>query len=72
MQQDEFNPSSGGWLGSIIHDRPYYDFSGKYPFEQKIRELLSCIEAHLHKQNQAETFKEKTQKTHKQCINTVV
>lgn len=56
MQQDEFNPSSGGWLGSIIHDRPYYDFSGKYPFEQKIRELLSCIEAHLHKQNQAETF----------------
>lgn len=56
MQQDEFRPSSGGWLGSIIHDRPYYDFSGKYPFEQKIRELLSCIEAHLHKQNQAETF----------------
>lgn len=56
MQQDEFNPSSGGWLGSIIHDRLFYDFSGKYPFEQKMRDLLFVIEDHLRQKNQAETF----------------
>lgn len=49
MQQGEFNTFSRGWLGSIIHDRPYYDFSGKYPFEQKMRELLFVIEDHLRK-----------------------
>lgn len=58
MQQDEFDHPR--WLGSIIHNRPYYDFSGKYPFEQKMRELLFVIEDHLRKKNQAETFKEKT------------
>lgn len=56
MQQDEFRPSSGGWLGSIIHDRLFYDFSRKYPFEQKMRDLLFVIEDHLRQKNQAETY----------------
>lgn len=47
MQQDEFDHPR--WLRSIIHDRPYYDFSGKYPFEKKMRELLFVIEDHLRK-----------------------
>lgn len=33
-----------GWLGFIIGSKKFYDFSGKYPFEQKLSELLKAIQ----------------------------
>ena len=33
-----------GWLGLMKGSKKFYDFSGKYPFEQKISELLKAIQ----------------------------
>ena len=38
----EYEPD--GWLGFIIGSNKFYDFSGKYPFEQKLSELLKAIQ----------------------------
>ena len=38
----EYNPD--GWLGFIIGTQLFYDFSGKYPFEQKFSELFKAIQ----------------------------
>lgn len=40
-----FDPS--GWLGILIGSKVFYDFSGKYPFENKIQELLRVVKSHL-------------------------
>ena len=32
-----------GWLGFILGAKLFYEFSGKYPFESKIEELLKEI-----------------------------
>ncbi|KAL5005087.1 hypothetical protein ScPMuIL_018543 [Solemya velum] len=34
-----------GWLGIIVADKLYYEFTTKYPFEQKMKELLKVIAA---------------------------
>lgn len=40
-----FDPS--GWLGILIGSKIFYDFSGKYPFEKKMQELLRVVNSHL-------------------------
>lgn len=42
-----FDPS--GWLGIIIGSKLFFDFSGKYPFEKKMPELIREIQLHLKK-----------------------
>ncbi|KAL3892368.1 hypothetical protein ACJMK2_004579 [Sinanodonta woodiana] len=32
-----------GWLGFVVGVRPFIDFSGKYPFEAKVLDLLDEI-----------------------------
>ena len=32
-----------GWLGFIVGTRLYFEFSGKYPFEDKMKALLKEI-----------------------------
>lgn len=36
----EMNYKLDGWLGFIIGTKLFYDFSGKYPFEKKVNELI--------------------------------
>jgi hypothetical protein len=36
-----------GWLGFIIGVKLFFDFSGKYPFENKMSELISEIQREL-------------------------
>ncbi|CAC5383014.1 unnamed protein product [Mytilus coruscus] len=36
----EMNYKPDGWLGFIIGTKLFYDFSGKYPFEKKVNELV--------------------------------
>ncbi|CAH1788063.1 unnamed protein product [Owenia fusiformis] len=40
MQRD-YKPD--GWLGAMLGDKLFIDFSGKYPFEDKIKELVAYI-----------------------------
>lgn len=42
-----YDPS--GWLGIIIGGKLYFDFSGTFPFENKIQELLREVQLHLKK-----------------------
>ncbi|XP_062567505.1 uncharacterized protein LOC134229735, partial [Saccostrea cucullata] len=44
MQRD-YEPR--GWLGMILGEKLFYEFSGKYPFDQKAKELLTEILYHL-------------------------
>lgn len=46
MEKD-FDPSK--WLGIIIGGKLYFDFSGTYPFENKMQELLREVQLHLKK-----------------------
>ncbi|XP_018646028.1 hypothetical protein Smp_014410.1 [Schistosoma mansoni] len=39
--ESKFVPS--GWLGFIMGESRYIDFSGKYPFEEKFEELCTTI-----------------------------
>jgi hypothetical protein len=36
-----------GWLGLILGAKLFFEFSGKYPFDQKAQELLKEINGHL-------------------------
>lgn len=36
-----------GWLGILIGSKVFYDFSGKYPFEEKMQELLLVVQSHF-------------------------
>ncbi|XP_076084653.1 uncharacterized protein LOC143055403 [Mytilus galloprovincialis] len=36
-----------GWLGFIIGAKLFYDFSGKYPFEKKMTELINEVQSSL-------------------------
>jgi male-specific lethal 1 len=36
----EGNYKADGWLGLIIGAKLFYDFSGKYPFENKVKDLV--------------------------------
>lgn len=36
-----------GWLGMILGAKLFFEFSGKYPFDQKAQELLKEINSHL-------------------------
>ncbi|XP_052086155.1 uncharacterized protein LOC127723543 isoform X2 [Mytilus californianus] len=36
-----------GWLGFIIGAKLFYDFSGKYPFEKKVTELINEVQSSL-------------------------
>lgn len=42
-----YDPS--GWLGIIIGGQFYFDFSGTFPFENKMQELLREVKLHLKK-----------------------
>lgn len=42
-----YDPS--GWLGIIIGGKLYFEFSGMYPFENKMQELLCEVQLHLKK-----------------------
>lgn len=39
--EDGYTPD--GWLGFLLGDRLYFDFSGKYPFDKKFEELVKEI-----------------------------
>ena len=39
--EKEYN--ADGWLGIILGAKLFYEFSGKYPFANKMRELLKEI-----------------------------
>lgn len=45
--EKSFDPS--GWLGILIGSKLFFDFSGKYPFEMKMQELLREVQLHLKK-----------------------
>ncbi|KAL3855585.1 hypothetical protein ACJMK2_014792 [Sinanodonta woodiana] len=51
MEKD-YKPN--GWLGLIVGDDLYYDFSGKYDFDNKCKELLERM-AVLYSEDSAET-----------------
>jgi hypothetical protein len=38
-----------GWLGFIIGARLFFDFGGKYPFENKIKDLIKEVQVQLNK-----------------------
>ena len=40
MEKD-FKPK--GWLGLLQSDKKWFDFSGKYPFEDKFEELVKDL-----------------------------
>ncbi|XP_062615610.1 uncharacterized protein LOC134277306 isoform X2 [Saccostrea cucullata] len=40
-----------GWLGFILGSKLFFEFSGKYPFEKKIEELVREIRNHLQDDN---------------------
>lgn len=42
-----YDPS--GWLGIIVGGKLYFDFSGTFPFENKMQELLREVQLHLKK-----------------------
>lgn len=42
-----YDPS--GWLGIIVGGKLYFDFSGTFPFEKKMQELLREVQLHLKK-----------------------
>lgn len=42
-----YDPS--GWLGIIVRGKLYFDFSGTFPFENKMQELLREVQLHLKK-----------------------
>lgn len=42
-----YDPS--GWLGIIVGGKLYFDFSGMFPFENKMQELLCEVQLHLKK-----------------------
>lgn len=46
MEKD-FDPS--GWLGIFNGGKLYFDFSGTFPFENKMQELLREVQLHLKK-----------------------
>ncbi|XP_061166924.1 uncharacterized protein LOC133175816 [Saccostrea echinata] len=53
-----------GWLGFILGSKLFFEFSGKYPFEQKIEELVREIRAHLQEDKDApETLATDVQKS---------
>lgn len=35
--------SPDGWLGFLLGAKLFYEFSGKYPFEKKMEELLKEV-----------------------------
>jgi hypothetical protein len=45
----EVNYKADGWLGFIIGAKLFYDFSGKYPFENKVKDLVREVHEGLHK-----------------------
>ena len=47
----EKNYKADGWLGFIIGAKLFFDFSGKYPFENKITELIKDVQVSLNTQN---------------------
>ena len=47
----EKNYKADGWLGFIIGAKLFFDFSGKYPFENKITELIKEVQVSLNTQN---------------------
>ncbi|CAH8837731.1 unnamed protein product [Trichobilharzia szidati] len=49
--QPDFKPSS--WLGGMLGTKLYIDFSGKYPYEDKIEELYNKIKERNSKRNQS-------------------
>lgn len=46
MEKD-FDPS--GWLGIQLAANFFFDFSGTFPFENKMQELLREVQLHLKK-----------------------
>ena len=42
-----------GWLGLIVGSKLRFDFSGKYPFEQKLEGLIREIQKHFEKDGEA-------------------
>jgi hypothetical protein len=36
-----------GWLGMLVGKKLFFEFSGKYPFDQKAKDLLKEINSHL-------------------------
>lgn len=42
-----YDPS--GWLGIIVGGKLYFDFSGTFPFENKMQDLLREVQLHLKK-----------------------
>ena len=47
----EKNYKADGWLGFIIGAKLFFDFSGKYPFENKMTELIKEVQVSLKTQN---------------------
>ena len=47
----EQNYKADGWLGFIIGAKLFYDFSGKYPFENKAAELVREVRDGLNSMN---------------------
>jgi len=45
----EGNYKADGWLGFIIGAKLFYDFSGKYPFENKVKDLVREVHEALDK-----------------------
>lgn len=43
--ESQYSPT--GWLGILIGEKFYFDFSGKYPFEEKMNRLLWEIKGQL-------------------------
>ena len=51
-----YNPT--GWLGFLIGSRLFFDFSGVYPFEKKMEDLLREINIHLKRNSPGALAKE--------------
>lgn len=45
----ERNYKADGWLGFIIGAKLFYDFSGKYTFENKVKDLVREVHEALGK-----------------------
>ena len=53
MMQRGYRPD--GWLGLICGAKYFYDFSGKYPYADKMGQLLEAIDEHLRPEKAATT-----------------
>lgn len=62
MEKD-FDPS--GWLGIFNGGKLYFDFSGTFPFEIKMQELLREVQLHLKKKVTDDNLATKVKATHR-------